>query len=493
MNVDEFRERAHQVVDWMADYLESVGDEPVTPDVEPGELREQFADAPPETGEPFEAWFEDFQEHVVRGITHWNHPKWFAYFPANHSPESILAEMLMATMGAQCMSWETSPVATELEQVVMDWLGQMLDLPGDFTGVIQDTASTSTLVALLTAREQATDWHWAETGAPDDTPLTVYASEEAHSSIDKGVKLAGYGLDHLRHVATDDVYAMCPDRLREAIEADLERGLEPTCVVAHVGTTSSTAVDPLLEIGRICKAYDLWLHVDAAYAGSAAILPEKRDVLDGLEYADSFVFNPHKWLLTNFDCSAYFVRDVDALLKTCQSGAPYLETPYDGDAVNFRNWGIQLGRRFRALKLWFVLRSRGVEGLRELLRDHLEMAEQFRTWIERHPDFEPMAPSPFGLVCFRYHPADREFDEDELNDLNERLLADVNATRRTHLTQTRLDGAYVLRMSIGQWQTTMEDVAETWKLIRNRAGELTPISHEVCENDPDRPHTPRVP
>ncbi len=474
MDIETFRQRAHEVVDWMADYLESVGDRPVTPDVEPDDIREALPEAPPEEGEPFEAWFEDFRETIVPGMTHWNHPDWFAYFPANNSPESILAEMLMATLGAQCMSWETSPAATELEQVVMAWLRQMLDLPEDFTGVIQDTASTSTLVALLTARDKATDWKWAEEGRVDGSaPLTVYASEEAHSSIDKGVKLAGYGLGHLRHISTDDTYAMRPDRLREAIEADRADGYAPTCVVAHVGTTSSTAVDPLPEIGRICEEHDLWLHVDAAYAGSAAILPEKRHILDGIEYADSFVFNPHKWLLTNFDCSAYYVRDVEALLKTCRSGAPYLETPHDDEAVNFRNWGIQLGRRFRALKLWFVLRSRGVEGLRELLRDHLSMAHRFRDWVGAHPDFELMAPAPFGLVCFRYHPDEPDLDEARLDEINERLLADLNATRQLHLTQTRLDGAYTLRMSIGQWQTGLEDVERAWELIREHAPDVS--------------------
>ncbi|MFB6271833.1 MAG: aspartate aminotransferase family protein [Salinibacter sp.] len=471
MDADEFREYGHRVVDWIADYLETVGDRPVVPDVEPGEIREQFPDTPPESGGSFDGLMEDFRKTIVPGMTHWNHPGWFAYFPANHSPPSILAEMLTAAMGAQCMSWKTSPAATELEQVVMGWLQQMLDLPDGFTGVIQDTASTSTLVALLTAREAATDWNWGEHG-DRDTRLTVYASEETHSSIAKGVKLAGFGLDNLRSIGTDETYAMDPAALETAIERDVENGATPACVVATVGTTSSTAVDPLPALGRLCDHHDIWLHVDAAYAGSAAILPEKRHILDGIEHADSFVFNPHKWLMTNFDCSAYFVRDVDALLHTFQREAEYLKTDADAEAPNFRNWGIQLGRRFRALKLWFVIRGYGVEGLRERLRRHIELARAFRDRVIEAPDFEILAPSPFGLVCFRYRPADGSLGGDALDALNQDLLDRVNDDGSVALTHTRLDGNYTLRMSIGQWMTEREDVERAWRLLRDTAAGL---------------------
>jgi aromatic-L-amino-acid decarboxylase len=358
MTPEEFRHHAHELVDWMANYLRDVGERRIVPEVEPGDVRRSLPATPPATAEPFERIAADFRNLILPGMTHWNHPGWFAYFPANHSPPSILAEMLTATLGAQCMSWQTSPAATELEQVVMEWLRDMLGLPGDFTGVIQDTASTATLVALLTARERA---------GTDPARLTVYASTEAHSSVPKGVRLAGIGLERLRAIPADAAFAMRPDLLEQAVAADVALGLVPACVVATAGTTSSTGVDPLRAIGEICRRHGIWMHVDAAYAGAAAILPERRALFDGVELADSFVFNPHKWLLTNFDCSAYFVRDVPALLATFAANPAYLQTAHDTEVVNFRDWGIQLGRRFRALKLWFVIRSYGVDGLRAML------------------------------------------------------------------------------------------------------------------------------
>lgn len=460
MTPEQFRAHAHQLVDWMADYLRDVGTGSITPDVKPGQIRSSLPPAPPEQGESFEQIFEDFQRQIVPGLTHWNHPGWFAYFPANTSPPSILAEMLTATLGAQCMSWSTSPAATELEQVTMDWLRQLAGLPDTFTGVIQDTASTATLVAIISARERAR--------ARSDAPLTVYASGEAHSSVAKAVRLAGLGDHALRLVPVDRNYAMRPDALRQMIEADRADGMLPTCVVATVGTTSSTAVDPLLPIGVIAREHQLWLHVDAAYAGSAALLPECRHHFAGLDAADSYVFNPHKWLLTNFDCSAYYVRDVPSLLQACSIAPEYLRTPHDGDVANFRDWGVQLGRRFRALKLWFVLRSYGAEAIRAMLRRHLELARQFRAWVEAEPEFEAMAPSPFGLLCFRHHPAG--MDEAELDHHNEALLARVNASREVYLTHTRLSGRYTIRMAIGQWQTTEAHVARAWELVRAAAG-----------------------
>ncbi|HEU4697696.1 MAG TPA: pyridoxal-dependent decarboxylase [Gemmatimonadales bacterium] len=473
MNSDDFRRHAHELVDWMADYLADVGERRIVPDVRPGDVRHQLPAHPPETGEPFERVFADFRSVILPGMTHWNHPGWFAYFPANNSPPSILAEMLTATLGAQCMSWQTSPAATELEQVVMAWLRELLALPEGFTGVIQDTSSTATLVALLTARERATAFRAGTDGlgAAGDPALTVYASTEAHSSVPKGVKLAGYGLERLRLIGTDGAYAMRPDRLAEAMAADVAAGRRPACVVATLGTTSSTAVDPLRPIGELCRRHGAWLHVDASYAGAAAMLPERRAMLDGIEYVDSFVFNPHKWLLTNFDCSAYFVRDVEALLRTFQASPEYLKTAYDPEVVNFRDWGIQLGRRFRALKLWFVIRSYGAEGLRAMLRRHIALAAEFRARVEAEPDFEVVAPSPFGLVCFRYHPAGVD-DPAALDDLNRALLAAVNRDGSVYLTHTALGGRYVLRMSIGQWQTGEADVARAWRLLRAAAARL---------------------
>jgi aromatic-L-amino-acid/L-tryptophan decarboxylase len=471
MQPDEFRRHAHELVDWMADYLVRVSELPVTPDIAPGEFARQLPRHPPEQGEPFERLFADFQSLVVPGMTHWNHPGWFAYFPGNNSPPSILAEMLTATLGAQCMSWATSPAATELEQVTLDWLRQMLSLPDAFVGVIQDTASTATLVALLSARERASGYQVGQGGMADTRRLTVYTSTEAHSSVTKGVKLAGYGLDQLRLIPVDAAYAMRPDALEQAVTADIASGLHPACVVATAGTTSSTAIDPLPAIADVCQRHGIWFHVDAAYAGTAAIVPELRPLFDGLERADSLVLNPHKWMLVNFDCSAYYVQDREALLRTFRITPEYLRTAQDETVVNFRDWGIQLGRRFRALKLWFVLRSYGVEGLRCLVRTHVALAQELTGWIQRDPDFELMAPAPFGLVCFRFRP--RGVSEDaHINQLNREVLTRVNASRRVHLTHTELNGRFVIRLVIGQRQTERAHVEDVWSLIQQESRAL---------------------
>jgi aromatic-L-amino-acid decarboxylase len=469
MHPDEFRRQAHQLVDWMADYFRDVAQLPVTPAVKPGDIQRRLPRSPPEQGESFQRLFQDFCEVVMPGMTHWNHPGWFAYFPGNNSPPSVLAEMLTATLGAQCMSWATSPAATELEQVTMEWLRQMLGLPSDFVGVIQDTASTATLVALLSARERATGHRAGLEGlGSTNARQTVYASTEAHSSVEKGVKLAGYGLKQLRQVPTDEHHAMQAEALDRMIAADLEAGVVPACVVATIGTTSSTAIDPLLPIAEICRRRGVWLHVDAAYAGTAAIVPELRPLFDGIEQADSFVFNPHKWMLVNFDCSAYFVRDREALLRTFQVTPEYLRTAQDSEVVNYRDWGIQLGRRFRALKLWFVIRSYGIEGLRALVRRHVALARELAGWVESTSDFELMAPAPLGLVCVRYHPAGMP-EGKALDDLNREVLARVNATGQVHLTHTQLSGRYVIRLVVGQRQTDRPHVEMAWRLIREAA------------------------
>lgn len=471
LDPEEFRQQAHRLADWMADYLRDVKDLPVVPKTEPGSIRAALPAEPPAAGEPFDALFDDFRNLVLPGMTHWNHPGWFAYFPANTSPPSILAEMLTATLGAQCMSWQTSPAATELEQVVMGWLRKMLGLPEGWSGVIQDTASTATLVALLTARERATGYNFNTDGAaaPGARRLTVYASTEAHSSVDKAVKLAGLGLARYRRIGVDGNFALDPAALEQAMARDVDEGLIPCAVVGVTGTTSSTAIDPLREIGELCRRFGAWFHVDAAYAGSAAILPERRAILDGIELADSFVFNPHKWLFTNFDCSAYFVRDREALLRTFSMTPEYLKTTHDDEVVNFRDWGIQLGRRFRALKLWFVIRSFGVEGLREKLRGHIALAQGFARRVEKHPDFELLAPVPFGLVCFRYRPPGYEAGDPRLDRLNRGLLEKVNADGRVHLTHTDLGGRYTIRLSVGQLNTSSKEVDLAWTLCREAA------------------------
>jgi aromatic-L-amino-acid/L-tryptophan decarboxylase len=473
MHPDEFRRNAHQLADWMADYFRDVSTLPVTPAVEPGDILRQISSGPPEQGEPFGRLFQDFRDVIMPGMTHWNHPGWFGYFPANNSPPSVLAEMLTAALGAQCMSWATSPAATELEQAMMEWLRSMVGLPENFVGVIQDTASTATLVALLSAREKATGHEAGLRGlSSTGSQLAVYTSSEAHSSVDKAAKLAGYGLEHLRKISVDQNYAMVPEELERAIVSDGRSGLTPACVVATVGTTSSTAIDPLPAIAAICRRHGLWLHVDAAYAGAAAIVPELRQFFAGVEHADSFVFNPHKWLLVNFDCTAYFVRDRETLLRTFQVTPEYLRTDQDPRVVNFRDWGIQLGRRFRALKLWFVIRSYGVEGLRAVIRRHVALASELAGWVRDAPEFELMAPAPFGLVCLRYAPEGRIGDI-ALDELNRELLARVNGSGRVHLTHTRLKGRYVIRVAVGQLGTGREQVEEVWQLIREAAAHLS--------------------
>jgi aromatic-L-amino-acid decarboxylase len=474
MDLPTFRTHAHRLADWMADYFEHLAARPVVPALEPGAIRRQFPSAPPVAGEPFEQVFADFERIVMPGMAHWQHPGWFGYFPADTSPASVLAEMVTAAMAANCMSWATCPAGTETEQAMMDWLRQLIGLPATFTGVLQDTASSATLVAILSARERATDFAWSRLGAsaPGAGVLTVYASTEAHSSVAKAVRLAGLGEERLRLVPADATYAMRPDALAAVMDADRAAGLRPACVVATVGTTSSTAIDPVPAIAEAARRHGAWLHVDAAYAGSAAILPEMRHLLDGVAAADSFVFNPHKWLFTNFDCSAYFVRDVAHLTRTCGASPEYLRSSQDGAVVNYRDWGIPLGRRFRALKLWWVLRDFGVAGLQAKIREHIALAQEFRRWVEEAPDFEPMAPAPLALVCFRHRPARLAPDDPAVDDLNRRLLAATNATGRALLTHTTLGGRYALRLSVGSLAVTRDYLQETWGLIRECAARL---------------------
>jgi len=463
-----FRRQAHEIVDWMADYLSQVGGKPVQPSAPPGAVRSALPAAPPAAAEPFERIMADFERVIVPGLTHWGHPGFMAYFPANNSPPSILAEMLTAAIGAQCMSWNTSPAATELEQVTMEWLRQMLGLPEVFTGVIQDTASTATLVAMISARDQAM-------GRLDGSPagrldlLTAYTTLEANHSVPKGARLAGFRPEHIRMVETGPENAMLPNALQLAVAADQAAGLIPAIVVATVGTTGSTAIDPVPAIADICRREAIWLHVDAAWAGSAAIVPEMRWIFDGVDQADSMVMNPHKWLLVNFDCSAYFVRDRAALLRSFGASAEILKTAHDDAVVNYRDWGIQLGRRFRALKLWFVIRSYGVEGLHAMIRHHIALGRKLAEWIDGDPEFEMVAPAILGLVVFRYlgrREAKREERSGDLDSLNQQLQDRVNGTGRIFITGTRLNGRYVLRVALGHLTTTEDDVRQAWDLIK---------------------------
>jgi aromatic-L-amino-acid decarboxylase len=462
-----FKEFGYKFVDWVADYMSEVEQLPVKSPLKPNEIRVKLPPDPPQQGESMDRIFEDFKEIIIPGMTHWQHPSWFAYFPANNSPPSVLAELLTAGLGAQCMIWQTSPAAAELEEVVLEWLRQMLGLPEGMAGVIQDTASTATLCALLTAREKATNFEANQSGLKKR--LMVYASEEAHSSIEKGVKIAGFGKENLRYIPTDESFAIVPAKLEEAIIEDKKKGLQPACVVATIGTTSSTAVDPLDPIGKICERHGLWFHVDAAFSGTAAILPEKRKMLEGTEPLDSFVFNPHKWMFTNFDCSAYFVKDPGALIRTFEIHPEYLKTGLDAQVKNFRDWGIPLGRRFRALKLWFVIRFYGVDGLQKMVREHIRLAELFKGWIEQHEYFELMAPVNVSLVCFRLNDGR---NEEKLNELNQQLMESINQTGKVFLTHTTLRGKYVLRMAIAQRTTEERHVKVAWDLVVSKAEEV---------------------
>jgi aromatic-L-amino-acid/L-tryptophan decarboxylase len=468
MDTEQFRKHGHEMVDWIADFMDNIEKYPVHPDIQPGDIKTKLPKNAPLKGEEMKDIFNDFQCLILPGITHWQHPCWFGYFPANNSPPSILGEFLTAALGAQCMVWKTSPAAEELEEVTMEWLRKMVGLPEGMAGVIQDSASTSTLVALITAREKASNFKINDKGFTE--PLTVYCSEEAHSSVVKGAKIAGYGKENIRLIPADKNFAMEPSKLEKAIVEDKNVALKPACVCATLGTTSSAGVDPLDKIGAICKEHDVWLHVDAAYAGTAAILPEKRWIMNGAEYADSFVFNPHKWLLTNFDCSAYFVKDPKMLKKTFEIHPEYLKTGVDALVNNYRDWGIQLGRRFRALKLWFVLRSYGVEGLQDMVREHIRLAQTLKQWINDDNRFELMAPVDFSLVCFRLNLGN--MSENQLNELNRKLLESVNQTGRTLLTHTTLKGKYVIRFCIAQRTTKEEHVMRIWKLITEKAKNL---------------------
>lgn len=463
MDINTFEKLAKELINWIVEYYKTIETYPVKSQVNPREIYNKIPDTPPQNSESFEKIFNDFQEIILPGITHWQNPKFFAYFPANTSFPSILAEILTSAIAAQCMKWETSPAATELEEKVMDWLRDMIGLPNDFKGVIQDTASTSTLVSILSARENFSNYAINESGF-DCTKYRVYCSTETHSSIEKAVKISGIGKSNLVKISVDEKFSLIPALLKESIENDLAKGYAPLCTVATIGTTGSTAVDSIKEIGKICKEYHIWLHIDAAFLGSALILPEYRWMLDGIEYADSFVFNPHKWLFTNFDCSAYFVKDVATLVRTFEIIPEYLKTKSDSYTNNYCDWGIQLGRRFRALKLWFVIRSFGVNGLKEKLRYHISLAKKFEEMLRQNDDFEILAPVVANLICFRYKPKNIS-DEGSINMLNELILSAINQTGKIYLTHTKLNGKYTLRMVIGQTNVEEKHIEEAYKTI----------------------------
>ena len=470
MSPADFREHGHAVIDWIADYLEKPDKWPVLPAVRPGDLRAALPESPPARGEKMETILEDFQKLIVPATTHWNHPAFMAYFANSSTGAGILGEALTAALNVNAMLWRTGPAATELELLTLDWFRQMLGLPAGLFGVIGDTASSNTLYALAAAREMHPELRIREKGmaARDDLPpVFIYCSEEAHSSVDKAVMTLGFGLSSLRKVPTDDKLRMRPNALAEAVERDRRSGAIPLAVVATVGTTSTTAIDPVPAIADVCGSEKMWLHVDASYGGTAAILPEMQHILAGCDRADSLVVNPHKWLFTPMDCSVLYTSRPDLLKRAFQYIPDYLVVNDGKDVVNLMDYGVSLGRRFRALKLWFVIRHFGVEGLASLIREHIRIARLLSDWIDADDELERMADVNFSTVVFRHR--GRGLPEDRLDEHNTRILAAVNATREIYLSHTRVRGNYALRVAIGNIHTTEAYVRRALDLVKEAA------------------------
>jgi aromatic-L-amino-acid/L-tryptophan decarboxylase len=470
MSPEEFRRQGHAVVDWIADYHSRVESFPVLSRANPGEIRSKLPPAAPEHGEAFEQILGDIERVILPGITHWQSPNFYAYFPANASGPAILGDLLSSGLGVQGMLWSTSPACTELETHVLDWLVSMLGLPEKFLstscaggGVIQDTASSASLCALLAARERSTEFTSNRKGC--DGRLIAYCSTQTHSSIEKAMKIAGMGSENLRHVEVDKNFAMRPDALERQIKSDLSAALIPCFVCATVGTTSSNAIDPVREIARICRDHKLWLHVDSAMSGTAALCPEFRFINDGVESADSYTFNPHKWMFTNFDCNCFYVADRKHLIQTLSILPEYLrnQATESGAVIDYRDWHIQLGRRFRSLKLWFVIRYYGIEGLQHHIREHVRLAQEFANWLRKDDRFELAAPVQLNLVCFRLRAGDQA---------NQLLMDRLNSSGDLYLTHTKLDGKVTLRLCVGQTNTQAQHVERAWQRIQQETEKL---------------------
>lgn len=469
MSADEFRRYGKEMIDWIADYHERVERYPVLSQVKPGEVAAGLAASAPDKGEDFGAIIQDLEDKILPGLTHWQSPRFHAYFPANASGPAILGDLLSSGLGVQGMLWSTSPACTELETRVLDWLVEALGLPERYLstaaggGVIQDSASSAVLCALIAARERAAGSQTNRTGCRGEQ--TAYCSTQTHSSLEKAMGIAGLGRDNLRQIEVDERYALDAGKLAARIKADKEAGLQPMFVCATMGTTSSNALDPLAEIGKICAAEGLWFHVDAAMSGTAALCPEYRYLHDSVEFADSYCFNPHKWMFTNFDCSCFWVADRNALINALSILPEYLlnKATESGAVFDYRDWQVPLGRRFRALKLWFVLRYYGLEGLQYHLRRHIELAQQFVQWIKADKRFELAAPAPLNLVCFRRRGSD---------ELNKHILDELNESGELFLTHTKLDGRFTLRFCVGQAWTEREHVERAWRLITETADRL---------------------
>lgn len=466
MSPDDFRRHGHEVIDWIADYYSRIESFPVLSQVKPGEVRSSLSPHAPAQGEPFAAMLKDVEEKLLPGITHWQSPNFYAFFPGNGSGPGILGDLLSSGLGVQGMLWATSPACTELETLVLDWLVPALGLPEKFLsttsggGVIQDTASSATLCAVLAARERATNFASNREGCRGK--LVAYTSSQAHSSVEKAIQIAGIGQENLRLVDVDEKFAMKSSALAAAIEKDKQAGITPFFVCATVGTTSSNAIDPVPQIGEICRRENIWLHVDAAMSGTAALCPEFQYIHAGLELADSYCFNPHKWMFTNFDCDCFYVADRKALIQTLSVLPEYLKNKAteSGAVIDYRDWQVPLGRRFRSLKLWFVLRYYGIEGLQFHIREHIRLAQQFALWIQGNERFELAALAPLNLVCFRLKASD---------EANQRLMDSLNRSGDLYLTHTKLEGKLTLRLCVGQTNTTARHVENAWKRIKAEA------------------------
>lgn len=471
MNPEEFRAFGHRLIDWVADYRGSTPSRPVMSTVEPGSIRAQLPKGPPDAPESMDQVLGDVERIVVPGLSHWQHPRFFGYFPSNGELSSVLGDYLSTGLGVLGLSWQSSPALTEIEEVATDWLRQMVGLSDRWSGVIQDTASTSTLVALICARERASNYSLVKGGIQAvAAPLVVYVSAHSHSSVDKAALLAGFGRDHVRLVPTDAAYAMRPDALKDAIRADLEAGRKPCAVVATTGTTTTTAIDPIAAIAEIAREQGLWLHVDAAMAGSAMILPECRHLWQGIEGADSLVINPHKWMGVAFDCSVYFVRDAEHLVRVMSTNPSYLRSAVDEKVKNLRDWGIPLGRRFRALKLWVLIREQGVSGLQARLRRDIVNAQWLKSAVESTPDWRVLAPVLLQTVCVRHEPKGLE---GEALDRHTQAWADrLNRSGAAYVTPATLDGRWMVRVSIGALLTERPHVEALWTAMRQAASEV---------------------
>lgn len=472
MDPDEFRRVGHELIDWVADYISNSERYPVLSQVEPGYLIRTLPEQPPVKGEPMEQIIADLDRLILPGVTHWNHPRFFAYFAISGSAPGILGELVAAALNVNAMMWRTSPAATELEQVTLKWLRDLIGLPDTFSGVVYDTASISTLCAIAAARQTVDELQVRSDGLSGPVRLRLYTSEHSHSSVDRAAITLGIGQNGVRKIPTDSEFRMNPEALDRAIAEDLADGWRPFCVTATVGTTSTTSIDPVPRIADICARRGLWLHVDAAYGGSAALLPEMKWVLEGCDRADSIVFNPHKWLFVPVDFSALFCRRMDVLRQTFSLVPEFLRSSGTGEVENFMDYGPQLGRRFRALKLWFVIRFFGVEGLSARIREHISLGKQFAEWVDSSDDFERLAPVPFSTICFRACPQAlkqqlNELDEETyLDRLNEQLMEDVNRRGKVFLSHTKLNGRFTLRLAIGNIRTNLEHVRMAWSELQ---------------------------